>query len=164
MNLRRLFPRGVAALLALGGTCANAACDAPEYHQFDFWTGHWNVTKQDGSPAGENRITSEYGGCVVHERYTTPRGYAGESLNTWDAARKVWHQTWVDNSGTLLLLEGGLQGSSMVMEGAGFDDGHAVRHRITWTPNADGSVRQHWETAGADGKWATVFDGMYRRK
>ncbi len=32
---------------------------------------------------------------------------------------------------------------------------------ITWTPNADGSVRQHWETS-EDGKtWKTAFDGLY---
>jgi hypothetical protein len=35
----------------------------------------------------------------------------------YDAARQVWHQTWVDSSGTLLLLEGGLRGKSMVLEG-----------------------------------------------
>ena len=160
-NAGHLF---LAAALALGCGCAAAACDAPEYHQFDFWLGSWSVAKADGKPAGDNRITAEYGGCVVHEHYTTPRGYAGESLNTWDADRKVWHQTWVDNSGTLLLIEGGLQGSSMVMEGPGLEEGRAIRHRITWTPNADGSVRQHWETSDASGKWKTVFDGTYRRK
>ena len=37
------------------------------------------------------------------------------------------------------------------------------RERITWTPNADGSVRQHWETSTDDGKtWKTSFDGLYR--
>ena len=39
---------------------------------------------------------------------------------------------------------------------------------INLSPNpvlgADGSVRQHWETSGADGKWKTVFDGTYRKK
>ena len=43
-----------------------------------------------GKLAGTNRIEREYDGCVIHER---------------DAARHVWHQTWVDNSGTLLTLE-----------------------------------------------------------
>ena len=41
----------------------------------------------------------------------------GESLNVYDGARKVWHQTWVDTAGTLLLLEGNLRGKSMVLEG-----------------------------------------------
>jgi hypothetical protein len=37
--------------------------------------------------------------------------------------------------------------------------------RITWTPNADGTVRQHWEQSADGGKtWETAFDGLYRRK
>jgi hypothetical protein len=65
----------------------------------------------------------------------------------------------------LLLLEGGLRGGSMVLEGPGVGpDGSTVRHRITWTPNADGSVRQYWETTDAAGHWGTTFDGRYTRK
>jgi len=93
------------------------------------------------------------------------RGYSGESLNTYDATRKVWHQTWVDTSGTLLLLEGGLRGDSMVLEGQTVDASHAVtRHRITWSPQSDGGVRQHWESTDAKGQWTTAFDGHYRKK
>ena len=156
-----------AVLLALTASTATAAgaCDAAENRQFDFWLGNWNVRTPDGKLAGMNSIVSEYGGCVLHERYSTDRGYSGESLNTYDSARKVWHQTWVDNEGTLLLLEGGLHGASMVLEGqtAGAD-GQVTKHRITWTPNADGSVRQHWESTDAKGQWTTAFDGRYTHK
>ena len=31
----------------------------------------------------------------------------GSSFNHYDAARKVWHQTWVDDSGGILQLDGG---------------------------------------------------------
>jgi hypothetical protein len=153
-----------AIALATTAAAAAAACESPEHRQFDFWVGEWQVLKADGQLAGTNRITREYDGCVVHEHYATPRGYSGESLNAWDADRKVWHQSWVDSEGALLLLEGGLVGKQMVLQGAGVDEGRPVKHRITWTPNADGSVRQHWETAGADGKWKTAFDGTYRKK
>jgi hypothetical protein len=155
-----------AAVVAMSGACVSvhAACDAPEHRLFDFWLGEWVVTVPGGKEAGINRITREYGGCVVHERYTTQRGYEGESLNSWDPARKVWHQTWVDNAGTLLLLDGGLVAGAMVLEGDGVDEGRAIRHRVSWTPNADGTVRQHWETKAADGSWTTVFDGLYRKK
>ena len=82
----------------------------------------------------------------------------------YDAARQVWHQTWVDSSGTLLLLEGGLRGKSMVLEGQTRGaDGQVTRHRITWTPNPDGSVRQHWESTDTQAQWRTAFDGLYTR-
>jgi hypothetical protein len=159
------------SLLALIAPMAPAAdppskaCADPAYRQFDFWLGDWQVFRPDGALAGTNRIAREYGGCVLHERYTSPKGYTGESLNTYDAGRKRWHQTWVDNEGLLLLLEGQFSGKSMVLEGAvRGTDGATVKHRVTWTPNQDGTVRQHWESADAKGNWKTVFDGLYRRK
>ena len=144
---------------------AHAACDSTEHRAFDFWLGEWKVTTPEGKFAGFNRITLEYGACVLHERYLTPGGYIGESLNSYDAGRKVWHQTWVDNAGTLLLLEGGIRDGKMVLEGETTDEkGQVSKQRITWTPNADGSVRQFWQASNAEGKWETAFDGLYRKK
>jgi hypothetical protein len=168
MNVNRpLITLAVAAALAASTAPAWAAapCEAPEYRAFDFWLGEWQVRTPDGKLAGKNRIAREYGGCVLHERYETGRGYSGESLNTYDVGRRTWHQTWVDSSGTLLLLEGGLRNGSMVLEGQTVaSDARPIRHRITWTPNADGSVRQLWESTDAKGQWSTVFDGAYTRK
>ncbi len=160
-----------ALVLALGmNMCAAfpasaGACAAPEHRGFDFWLGEWQVRTPDGKLAGTNRIDREYDGCVLHERYTTGRGYSGESFNVYDAPRKVWHQTWVDTSGMLLTLEGGLRDGKMVLEGqTSGADGVLTRHRITWTPNADGTVRQFWESTDAKGQWTVAFDGAYIRK
>jgi len=133
-----------------------AGCGGAEHRQFDFWLGDWRVVKPDGTFAGTNHITLEYGGCVIHEHYVTGKGYSGESLNIYDATRKVWHQTWVDDSGLLLTLEGRWDGHAMVLEGGG--------QRIAWTPNADGSVRQLWESRDDKGAWTVVFDGRYTKK
>lgn len=142
-----------------------AACSSPEHRQFDFWIGDWRVTVPDGKLAGLNRVTAEYGGCVIHEHYATGKGYSGESLNTYDPARKMWHQTWVDDTGLLLVLEGRWTGKSMVLEGHAPDaKGAQVKQRITWTPNDDGSVRQLWETTDEKGAWTVAFDGRYTKK
>ena len=141
------------------------ACAAAEHRAFDFWIGEWNVHGPAGKLAGTNSIKREYGGCVLHERYDTGRGYSGESLNVYDPPRKVWHQTWVDSSGLLLLLEGGIRDGKMVLEGQTTgSDGKLTRHRVTWTPNPDGSVRQLWESTGASGEWTVAFDGKYTRR
>jgi hypothetical protein len=145
-------------------SCAAAPCDSIEHHAFDFWLGRWEVRTPDGTLAGVNEITQEYGGCVLHERYVGSHTYRGESLNIYDAGRKVWHQTWVDNSGTLLVLEGGIRDGKMVLEGHTSDPtSKLTKQRITWTPNADGSVRQFWEANDEKGQWKTVFDGLYTK-
>jgi len=142
-----------------------ASCEAPAHRAFDFWLGEWEVRTPDGKLAGNNRIEREYEGCVLHEHYTTGRGYSGESLNIYDATRKVWHQSWVDTDGTLLILEGGLHDGKMVLEGQTANtDTQPTKHRITWSSNPDGSVRQLWESTDAKGQWAVAFDGKYTRK
>ena len=153
------------ATLAQAPASAAQACSAPAYRAFDFWIGEWQVHGANGKLAGTNTITKAHGGCVLHESYRTPGAYSGESLNIYDASRKVWHQSWADSTGLLLTLEGGLQDGKMVLEGKGVDAaGAPISHRITWSPNADGSVRQHWESTNAAGQWTTAFDGKYTRK
>ena len=163
IRLGRLFLE-VLVGCSLSPAIASAACDDPAYRQFDFWIGEWQVHTPDGKLAGTNRIAREYEGCVLHERYTTPRGYSGESLNTYDPGRGVWHQTWVDNEGALLLLEGRFVDGRMRLEGESTGNGKRTKHRITWTPNTDGSVRQFWESTDDAGRWITAFDGRYTRK
>jgi hypothetical protein len=161
----------IPALLALAfsatasPTTPPPPCASPEHRQFDFWIGDWQVFTPDGKLAGQNQITREYGGCVVHERYSTGRGYSGESLNAYDSTRGVWHQTWVDDAGLLLTLEGRWDGRNMILEGRAPDAKRVIRRqRITWTPNADGTVRQLWESANDAGTWTVVFDGVYKKK
>jgi hypothetical protein len=144
------------------------SCSGPENRQFDFWVGQWDVTDPAGKPAGRSRIESRLGDCVIHEHWFGAGGSVGESFNLYNAATAQWEQYWVDNGGNRLHLKGGLVGTSMVLEGLqdrpDARTGHVQRERIRWTPNADGSVRQLWETSTDGGKtWATSFDGLYRK-
>ena len=140
-------------------------CAAPEYRQFDFWIGEWDVRTPDGALAGTNSIRSELNGCVLHERWEGAHGMKGESVNTWSAARRGWHQTWVDDRGTLLLLDGARDGARMVLTGEGRTrDGKPVRHRLSWEPVGE-AVRQLWESSTDQGRtWTVVFDGKYTRR
>jgi len=140
-------------------------CSAPEYRQFDFWIGRWRVT-EGGQPAGQNVIATDLEGCALLESWTAVDGSRGRSLNYFDRALRRWHQSWIDERGGVLELDGGWSGASMVLEGERPDaqSGTHVRHRIAWTPNADGSVRQHWQVLKTpQGAWETVFDGLYQR-
>lgn len=139
-------------------------CSAPEHRQFDFWLGEWDVYNPNGELVGKNRITLEQGQCVLHEHWKSVKGNTGESFNIYDARRGVWHQTWVAATGNLLLLEGGLEGSNMVLAGTQpLPDGKTLHNRITWIPQDDGSVHQVWDQSTDGGKtWKTGFLGIYR--
>lgn len=137
----------------------------PESRQFDFWLGEWAVTNPAGQPAGTSRIESIAGSAGLLEHWTGKGGYTGKSLNAYNAAQKRWQQYWVGSDGGVLELSGGLVDGHMVLAGEHTVNGQVRRERITWTPRADGSVRQHWEQSSDGGKtWTTAFDGLYRKK
>lgn len=136
----------------------------PEARQFDFWLGEWEVTNPAGTVAGTSKIEAIAGGAGLLENWTGGSGYAGKSLNTWNAAKKQWQQYWVGSDDGVLELNGGLVDGRMVLTGEHDVRGRHLIERITWTPNADGSVRQHWEQSADGGQtWKTAFDGLYRR-
>ena len=142
---------------------AQPPCSAPEYRQFDFWLGEWTVTEKD-QPAGKNTITVILDGCVLLEEWAGAGGYAGKSFTRYDAATGKWQQTWVDSRGGALNLVGGMVDGKMVFEGNAVRYEKPVLDRITWMPNEDGSVRQHWEVSRGDGvTWSSLFDGLYKR-
>lgn len=141
-----------------------APCSTPQDREFDFWIGDWDVFLPDGKLAGTNRIAPLYG-CVLHESWKSAK-VEGQSFNRFDADRGLWHQTWVDSTGSLLLLEGGMRDGAMVLSDAGVPGRKpgAPVNEVRWSRNDDGSVRQHWRTTRDGGKtWETAFDGKYVR-
>ncbi|HEX2252780.1 MAG TPA: tetratricopeptide repeat protein [Thermoanaerobaculia bacterium] len=135
-------------------------CNSEEHHRFDFWVGEWEVRDQRRpGPGSRNVIRAVEAGCAVREEYATPSGYSGTSLSFYDAEARQWRQTWIDNQGQSLLLAGGWKGGSMVLVGPA---GGPPANRITWTPLAEGRVRQLWESSPDGGAtWQVVFDGLY---
>ncbi len=135
-------------------------CTAAEFRQFDFWVGEWDVASSSGSKA-VNSIRLDHGGCTVREDYVAG-AYTGSSLSFYDSGKGRWHQTWIDNQGNPLYLEGGLEEGKMVLYSA---KGSTPRSRVTWSPLSTGQVRQLWESSADSGEtWSVVFDGTYSRR
>lgn len=154
-------------MLATGSIGAQASrCDTARHRQFDFWIGEWSVADARGSALGTNTVERVLDGCALAESWRGDNGVLGRSYSAFDPGDNRWHQTWVDNSGTVLVLSGGLINGEMVLEGERrLSDGTKRLERITWTPNADGTIRQRWQSSGDSGmRWTTVFDGIYRRR
>jgi hypothetical protein len=96
--------------------------------------------------------------------YPVPGGGSGWSLNAYNSGKKQWQQYWV-GSGGVPELAGALLEGNMVLAGEHVVRGKPITERIIWTPDADGTVRQHGEQSTDGGKtWATAFDGLYRKK
>jgi hypothetical protein len=138
---------------------ASAPCSDPEHRQFDFWVGRWDVYGPKGGLAGHSLIEKLYGGCGIRENWLPTGNPGGGSLNIYVPAEKRWEQFWIDAQGTRATFVGGWNGKAMVIQGKW--GGPLVR--ISYSKNADGSVRQFGEQSTDDGQtWATSFDLTYR--
>jgi hypothetical protein len=143
---------------------AQAACADLVYKQFDFWLGDWNVSDAAGKLIGRDHVAHAFGGCVVQESWTSVDGGTGGSFSMYDVSRKLWHQTWVDSSGTLVVLEGALKDGRMMLTGQQVDEkGKTEQTRMTWTQE-NGKVRQLWEASADGGKtWKVIFEAIYTK-
>jgi hypothetical protein len=146
---------------------ANAPrCPAPEFHQLDFWLGDWDTFEAEspGSIA-RARVDLIAGGCAVHELYEQVDGLIGDSILSYDPAKKAWQQTWVTNRGSILVLSGAFKDGAVTMEGeAHLRDGKVVPHKITWKVEGDG-VREQAVLSKDGGKtWEEAFNVLFKKR
>ena len=138
-----------------------AGCPAEVRRQFDFWVGDWSVTV-NGQHAGDNRIDKILEGCALLENWSGTGGMSGKSLNFYDPASEQWHQTWIDDRGGSLELDGKFADGRMVLSGSkqdkarqDDDQSHHVE-RAALRPGATGLG----DLASNGKSWTVAFDGL----
>ena len=163
--LNKLFVGFTVSIILMASFQAVARCDSSQHRQFDFWVGEWQVSNKQNNNVSQSSISLINDGCGILEEYTTTTGYQGKSLNIYNAATQQWHQTWIDNSGTLLQLDGKFEQGKMTLSGVTHNkNGKDVLNKIIWTPNTDGTVRQQWLVSNDQGQnWQSIFDGIYKK-
>lgn len=143
------------------------ACCTPEHRQFDFWLGDWDVYVND-TIRGTNSIVMSQDSCLLVENWNSNQSaYSGTSYNFYNPINKTWNQTWVDNQGGNLVLQGEFSEGKMVLvsEPTPNPKGKTILNRITWTPDYQKNVRQVWEVSEDFGEsWTPAFDGLYVKR
>lgn len=146
----------------------NYACPGPEYQQFRFWIGEWNVTQtKGGAPAGDSKIELLDQGCVIFENWKSKLGGSGHSLNVYDQADGKWHQTWIDATGDQVHYIGAWTGTKMEFraEDIATPQKQRVFMTMTFEPRPDGTIRQSGTLSTDGGKtFNPSFDLTYTKK
>jgi hypothetical protein len=160
-----------AALLAapVAYAAGNPTCDAPEFRQFDFWVGDWDLAwTEEGKPLkGRNTVTRILGGCVIAESFASgpPENFDGMSHSTWDRETKRWKQAWVDNTGAWLDFTGGWEDGKMVLAREAVKDGRRFSQRMVFYAIGKDSLKWNWERSGDEGRtWTVQWQIDYTRR
>ena len=141
-------------------------CSGPEFRQFDFWLGTWDLAWSDGG-RGSNSISAILDSCVVQEEFDgRPAMYfTGKSVSTFDRRQALWKQTWVDNQGGYLDFVGGWQGDRMVLTRVAVVDSAGVIQRMVWYDIEPDRLEWNWERSKDDGKtWEVLWQIHYLRR
>jgi ketosteroid isomerase-like protein len=166
----RILARSLAALLLCAGAeaagpQATTQCAGAEHRRLDFWVGDWDAYEVGGGekPVARARVEVILGGCGLRETYEQNDGLVGESFTTYDAPRKLWHQTWLTNRGRLLTIEGGFQGDTLTLQGSQLSrEGREEKLRGVWK-REEGGVRETAQTSADGGAtWRPLFDIHFR--
>lgn len=169
---RCLLVIALGVLAAIASSAATVAtispvCDAAEHHQLDFWIADWDAFDADspnGPPVARTHVDRIAQGCGLHELYEQEDGLVGDSILSYDAARRQWQQTWITNRGSLMTIAGTFSDGRLVLEGEVHrGDGGVAVQRISWHAEGDG-VRESALISRDQGKtWSPAFDVIFRR-
>jgi len=128
---------------------------------FDFWIGRWDVYKYGTDTlVGLSKIERAFNGTAIKEHYQSTRfAYYGESFSAYNRITGKWEQHWVDNSGTVLNIQGAKEENQMILTSCP----DTTCNRVVWTDIPDGTVRQEWfqQRKGTE-NWNKVYDGHYK--
>jgi len=142
-------------------------CSSPEASQFDFWVGDWVLTWNDTSH-GTNRVLKIMDGCAVNENFNSPSmNYTGSSWSMFNARKKTWQQTWVDNQGTYIVLTGQFANNEMTLTTGPqqLKDGKEIISRMVFFNITSSTFDWRWEsTTDSSATWQTNWLIHYKRK
>jgi hypothetical protein len=158
---------GFKAVIEKADTIAHPCVHRPEYRQFDFWIGEWDVvTTQGHNPAGTSSIQPIIDQCVLLENWTGGGGGTGKSFNHYDTSRKIWMQDWVDSQSNSIHFEGKLEDGVMsYYADSRKPDGTPIRRHLQFFKLDADHVRQFSQQSSDGGKsWTTEYDFTYNRK
>lgn len=158
------FPINLAAQAQQQSRCKTQ----PEYRQFDFWVGEWEVKNPNGQVVGNSKIEPIIGDCVIFENWASTSGYVGKSLNYYNFIDQKWHQKWIGSGGVPIEFSGAYNEEEKRMEYKGTGTGQGgipLINKLTFFHLNDDHIRQLWEQSTDEGEtWTVAFDGHYHRK
>ena len=139
----------------------------PEYRQFDFMLGEWEVRAPNTEQVvGHNRFEKVVHSCAVAESYVQGSSYVGKGHHYFDPYMKRWRQVWTDSGGGVGELTGEYRDGALRYEGEVHDiNGKKSVVRGTFFNLSPGRARQLGETSTDGGKtWQVQFELYYLRK
>lgn len=144
-----------------------ATCSGPEFHQFDFWLGRWQVFGPTNKLSANVTVSSELGGCALIETWTplsAKNGHGGRGMSTYNTANQKWEYFWIASNAYTSYWTGELHGQSMQFTAMGPSAGAAAMRHWNMTLMPDGRIQEQAFFSQDNGKtWKSQYILYWKR-
>ena len=149
----------LAFLMSTSAQAQQPNCTTPEFRQFDFWLGEWEMRdRASGTVLGRAKVEKLSNGCMMREEWISSGGASGSNLSSYHAPEKGWQMASAFANAPLLISQGQFSNGQLVFVG----QAQQWMVRIVWAATDDPSrVKQTWENSSDGGKtWTMTFDAI----
>lgn len=138
----------------------SSVCNSENHNDLDFWVGSWNLTWNGGY--GTNKITKEYGDCVIRESFTGTN-MIGMSVSTFNVAENRWRQIWMDEQNDFIDLYGFEKNNTYTFQTLPID-GSKMASRMVFSDIEKNSFLWTWQRSEDNGViWNDLWQIKYTR-
>lgn len=171
------------SILSVGASAQGrlTPCLAPEYRQFDFWLGDWDVVNRQRRPDGTtwgvtgratDKVYPVAGGCGIVEQWRgdAAQGYVvGYSLRAWNPETHAWDLVLLwprPEQPRFATLHGGFRhGRGDFFRSVTGSDGSPMKIRLTFSDVTANSLRWNNGTSRDGGRsWSTTWVMEFSRR
>ncbi|MDJ0646627.1 MAG: hypothetical protein QNJ57_11650 [Flavobacteriaceae bacterium] len=145
--------------------------DSLNASSYDFWLGEWNLSWDlpDGKKGkGVNKIVKILDDKVIQENFEDLQsGFKGMSLSVYNPNRKIWKQSWADNSGGYYSFDGAIEidGKKVFKTKTVERNDKKIIQRMVFEDIQKDSFTWDWQGTADGGKtWKSLWRIYYRRK
>jgi Tetratricopeptide repeat len=162
-----------AAIDATRKANADPCANRPEFREFDFLIGDWDVLGGAGQKVGTSHVERILNGCVIFETYTAAPGtstqanYVGNAFHFFDPNAGHWVQHYIDTAANPFDWTGDFADGVMryTREGPFGPKNSPIKQRMTFTGLPGGKVQQLFEQSADGGRtWRAGFNGTYVKR
>lgn len=161
--------------LFISFTCSaqTSIADLQPEEYFDFWVGEWDLSwelENGGEGFGTNHVHKTLDETVIQENFEafqgSYEGFKGKSFSVYNPGKQSWYQTWVDNEGGYIDLEGRVEGERRIFQTDAriTAQGDTIMNRMVFYDIEPNSFTWDWEYSMDEGEsWTLSWRIYYQR-
>lgn len=154
-----------AVILRLSGASDAELKTLPPARRFDFYLGDWSMRNGDVVERNLEVVSAFDGkGLSVTAREASDNSISAQSMFLYDEGKGLWRQIWMSKDGMVVVLEGGMEEGTMVLNQISQDGKRTSGSRSVFSNISSDGFQYEWQQSSDGGAtWETLATRIFTR-